>query len=126
MKKKDIEDFIGDGKSHKIFLTDGGIIPYRNKNWRMIAFRQTGKQIKEFLKDNLFKEYDRYYSTSRFQGVDLLAEAWGFRECESQPYLTIDTGIIILVNRIDDRVIQPEDSIESMLQLFEFTHCICG
>ena len=83
---------------------------------------KTGKQIVDFVES--YKDCDRFYSVN-LQGLEFLGRAWGFQEARRQ-YLSIDTGFIILANRVDDIVINRTDKLQNAITHFDFTLCICG
>ena len=118
-----ILELIGDRQPFAFWLTDGGIVPPRRHDWRLAAIAKTGKQIVDFVEN--YKDCDRYYSVNHLQGLEFLGQAWGFQEARRQ-YLSIDTGFIILANRVDDIVINRTDKLQNAITHFEFTLCICG
>ena len=118
-----ISELIGTRQSFAFWLTDGGIVPPRRHDWRLAAIEKTGKQIVDFVEN--YKDCDRYYLVNHLQGLECLGQAWGFQEARRQ-YLSINTGFIILANRVDDIVINRTDKLQNAITHFEFTLCICG
>ena len=117
-----ISELIGARQPFAIWLTDGGIVPPRRRDWRLVAIAKTGKQIVAFVES--YKDRDRFYSVNHLQGLEFLGRAWGFQEAHRQ-YLSINTGFIILANRVDDIVINRTDKLQNAITHFDFTLCMC-
>ena len=87
-----ISELIGARQPFAIWLTDGGIVPPRRHDWRLVTLAKTGKQIVDFVES--YKDCDRFYSVN-LQGLEFLGQAWGFQEARRQ-YLSINTNLSYL------------------------------
>ena len=117
-----ISELIGARQPFAIWLTDGGIVPPRRRDWRLVAIAKTGKQIVAFVES--YKDRDRFYSVNHLQGLEFLGRAWGFQEAHRQ-YLSINTGFIILANRVDDIVINRTDKLQNAIRILSL-RCVCA